>query len=82
MVVGDNVELDKMDPSSGTALISEILPRRSSLFRLAPPPWPGTTLIPQVLAVNVDFVVAVAAAVAPPLKITTIDRYLDRKSVV
>lgn len=74
--VGDHVELDKLDLLSGTALISEILPRKSSLFRLAPPPWPGTTLIPQVLAVNVDFVVAVAAAVAPPLKITTIDRYL------
>ncbi len=76
VVVGDHVTLDKVDPASGTALISEILPRKSSLFRLAPPPWPGTTLIPQVLAVNVDFVVAVAAAVAPPLKITTIDRYL------
>ncbi|MGE5579379.1 MAG: ribosome small subunit-dependent GTPase A [Bacillota bacterium] len=76
VVVGDYVELDKLDPKSGTALISEILPRRTSLYRLAPPPWPGTTLIPQVLAVNVDFVVAVAAAVAPPLKLTTIDRYL------
>jgi ribosome biogenesis GTPase len=76
VVVGDHVELDKLDPQTGTALISEILPRRSSLFRQAPPPWPGTTLIPQVLAVNVDFVVAVAASVAPPLKITTIDRYL------
>jgi ribosome biogenesis GTPase len=76
VVVGDYVELDKLDPETGTALISEILPRKTSLYRLAPPPWPGTTLIPQVLAVNVDFVVAVAAAVAPPLKITTIDRYL------
>lgn len=76
VVIGDHVELVKMDQHSGAALISEILPRRSSLFRLAPPPWPGTTLIPQVLAVNVDYVVAVAAAVAPPLKITTIDRYL------
>jgi len=76
VVVGDYVELDKLDPKSGTALISEILPRKTSLWRLAPPPWPGTTLIPQVLAVNVDLVVAVAAAVAPPLKITTVDRFL------
>jgi len=79
VVVGDQVELDKLDHGAGTAFISGILPRRSSLFRLAPPPKPirhGAALIPQVLATNVDFVVAVAAAVAPPLKITTIDRYL------
>lgn len=79
VVVGDRVELDKLDPETGTAFISEILPRTSSLFRLAPPAKPhhhGGAMIPQVLAVNVDLVVAVAAAVAPPLKITTIDRYL------
>jgi ribosome biogenesis GTPase len=83
--VGDHVLLDRMQPAhvglgkgevAGTALISEILPRRTSLSRLAPPPWPGATRIAQVLAVNIDLVVVVVAAVAPPLKITTIDRFL------
>lgn len=62
--------------TSGTALIESLLPRRTVLFRLAPPPWPGTTLLKKTLAVNVDLVVAVVAAVAPPLKRGTIDRYL------
>jgi ribosome biogenesis GTPase len=62
--------------TSGTALIESLLPRRTTLFRLAPPPWPGTTLLKKTLAVNVDLVVAVVAAVAPPLKQGTIDRYL------
>lgn len=74
--IGDHVLLDRMDEEAGTALISEILPRRTSLSRQAPPPWPGATRIEQVLAVNVDQVVVVMAAVAPPLKLNTIDRYL------
>lgn len=60
---------------AGTALISEILPRRTSLSRLAPG-YGGGARIAQVLAVNIDLVVVVVAAVAPPLKITTIDRFL------
>jgi ribosome biogenesis GTPase len=62
--------------TSGTALIESLLPRRTALSRLAPPPWPGTTLLKKTLAVNVDLVVAVVAAVSPPLKQSTIDRYL------
>ncbi len=67
---GGNAEI------AGTALISEILPRRTSLSRLAPLPWPGASPIAQILAVNIDLVVVVVAAVAPPLKMTTIDRFL------
>lgn len=82
--IGDHVTLVKMqrtqeDPSAevvGTAQISEILPRRTQISRLAPPPWPGATRLEQVLAVNVDLVVVVVAAAAPPLKMTTIDRFL------
>lgn len=62
--------------TEGTALIESLLPRRSVFYRLAPPPWPGTTLLKKILAVNVDLVVAVVAAVAPPLKQGTIDQYL------
>lgn len=74
--IGDHVVLDKMDESTSTAFISEILPRSTSLARLSPPPWPGAARIPQVLAVNVNLLVVVMAAVAPPLKMATIDRYL------
>lgn len=83
--VGEEVLLGNLEPgakvvagmnTSGTALIESLLPRRTVLFRLAPPPWPGSTLLKKTLAVNVDLVVAVVAAVAPPLKQGTIDRYL------
>lgn len=74
--VGDRVLLERLDRPAKTALISEILPRRTSLSRLSPPPWPGAARIQQVLAVNIDLIVVVMAAVAPPLKINTIDRYL------
>ncbi len=92
--IGDRVVLDRR---GGTAAISEILPRRSTLSRLAVQPvrhekglikYHRDTLLPhdvpqlfgarteQVLAANIDLVVVVVAAVAPPLKITTVDRYL------
>jgi ribosome biogenesis GTPase len=83
--IGDEVLLDRFEPRpgsmagmdvNGTALIESILPRKTTLFRLAPPSWPETTLLKQTLAVNVDLVVVVAAAVAPPLKTNTIDRHL------
>lgn len=83
--IGEEVLLERLEPQkgrvagsevSGTALIASLLPRRTTLARLAPPPWPGTTLLKQTLAVNVDLAVVVVAAVAPPLKIGTIDRHL------
>jgi len=62
---------------AGSALISEILPRRASLSRMSPPPWPGAAPIQQVLAVNIDLVVIIiVAAVTPPMRMNTIDSYL------
>jgi len=83
--VGDEVMIDQLQPEpalaagvqvSGTATISVLLPRRTSLFRLRPPPRSRGEPIRQVLAANIDLVVVVVAAVAPPLKGNTINRYL------
>jgi len=83
--VGDEVILAKLEPGpavvagvevSGTATMVSLLPRRTSLVRLSPPPRARAGAVRQVLAANVDLVVAVVAAVAPPLKINTINRYL------
>jgi len=83
--IGERVLLDRFEARAavvagvevcGTAVIDSLLPRRTTLVRLAPPPWPGAALLKQVLAVNVDLMVIVVAAVLPPLKMGTIDRYL------
>lgn len=83
--VGDEVMIDQLEPAPalvagvqvcGTATIAALLPRRTSLVRLSPPPRARAVTLRQVLAANVDLVVVVVAAVAPALKLNTINRYL------
>ncbi|HHY34267.1 MAG TPA: ribosome small subunit-dependent GTPase A [Firmicutes bacterium] len=61
---------------SGTAVISEVLPRRTQISRLSPPDTPGRQRVEQVLAANVDQGVIVVSLTIPPLKAGTVERYL------
>jgi ribosome biogenesis GTPase len=74
VAVGDRVELVL---SQDTGVIQEIHPRRSLLSR----PASGRRGKRQLLAANVDLVVAVLSALDPPWKPSTIDRYLVLASV-
>jgi ribosome biogenesis GTPase len=85
------VDLDHMDPLSvgdevryiqsegGKGLIIELLPRRNKLSRrsaVAKPLHHGAHPFEQVIATNVDQVVAVIAAAQPDPKWNLLDRYL------
>ncbi len=85
--VGDRVIVDRLTayscPSAvagvevaGTGVITEILPRLTALTRLSPPDMPGRAPLQQVLAANVDLGVIVVAALRPPFRMGTVERYL------
>lgn len=76
MAVGDEVQLDPVEPLVGEGpfrgVIHTVLPRRTALVRQLGGRKPRL----QVLAANVDQIVIVAALVEPPYKTGLIDRYL------
>jgi len=72
VAIGDRVRF--VDAGDGTAMINEILPRKSTLSR--PAPVPGQRVFEQVIVSNVDQVVPVFAAASPTPKWGLLDRYL------
>jgi ribosome biogenesis GTPase len=72
IAIGDSVRF--IDAGDGTAMINEVLPRRSTLSR--PAPVPGQRVFEQVIVSNVDQVVPVFAAASPTPKWGLLDRYL------
>lgn len=72
VAIGDLVRLVEADRDRG--VITEILPRRSKLSRLAT--TPGRRVFEQVIAANVDGIVPVFAASSPTPKWGLLDRYL------
>lgn len=74
-VAGDRVEI--ISHSDGTGTVTEIHPRTSELTRRhADRKRAGRTHDPQVLAANVDLLVAVASVKRPPLRPALLDRFL------
>lgn len=74
-VVGDRVEI--ITHSDGTGTVTEIHPRTSELTRRhADRKRAGRPHAPQVLAANVDMLVAVASVKRPPLRPGLLDRFL------
>ncbi|MGD8403122.1 MAG: ribosome small subunit-dependent GTPase A [Anaerolineales bacterium] len=72
IAIGDRVRF--IDAGNGTAIINEVLPRKSTLSR--PAPVPGQRVFEQVIVSNVDQVVPVFAAASPTPKWGLLDRYL------
>jgi ribosome biogenesis GTPase len=72
VAIGDRVRL--VDAGDGTAMINEVLPRKSTLSR--PAPVPGQRVFEQVIVSNVDQVIPVFAAASPTPKWGLLDRYL------
>jgi ribosome biogenesis GTPase len=70
VAVGDVVTF--WDAGAGTGMITAVLPRRNRLSRMAA----GTKPLEQVLAANVDQILAVFAAARPAPKWNLLDRYL------
>lgn len=70
VAVGDVVSF--IDSGDGTGMITEVIPRRTKLSRLAP----GAKPLEQVLAANLDQIVTVFAAASPTPKWGLLDRYL------
>ena len=70
VAVGDEVRF--MLAEDGNAMITEVLPRRSKLARVAA----GAKPLEQVIVANVDQVVIVFAAAQPAPKWNLLDRYL------
>jgi len=70
IAVGDAVSF--IDSSDGTGMITKVLPRRTTLSRNAP----GGKGLEQVVAANVDQIVAVFAAARPAPKWGLLDRHL------
>ena len=70
VAIGDVV--DFIDSGDGTGMIVNVRPRRNHLSRRAP----GSKPLEQVIAANVDQIVAVCAAAQPKLKWNLLDRYL------
>jgi len=70
VAIGDVVAFT--DAGDGTGVITTVLPRRNALRRRAAGPKP----MEQVIAANVDQIVAVCAAARPKLKWNVLDRYL------
>lgn len=73
-VVGDQVDFIEMEEGRGS--IVSVLPRRSQLSRRSAVPMPSAQPFEQVIAANVDQVVAVFAAASPAPKWNLLDRYL------
>lgn len=74
VVVGDQV--DFIEVEDGRGMIVSILPRRNQLSRRSAVPMPSAQPFEQVIAANVDQVVAVFAAAGPAPKWNLLDRYL------
>jgi ribosome biogenesis GTPase len=75
VAIGDRVRYEIT--TEGAAVITEVLPRRSTLSRRTPPPRPGARSDrAQVLVANPDQVIIVFALGSPPLNPLTLDRYL------
>jgi ribosome biogenesis GTPase len=72
VAIGDRVRFNAAGDSRG--VITEILPRRSTLSR--PAPIPGQRVFEQVIVSNVDRVLPVFAAASPTPKWGLLDRYL------
>jgi len=72
VAIGDRVRY--IDAGDGSAMINEVLPRRSTLSR--PAPIPGQRVFEQVIVSNADQVVPVFAAASPTPKWGLLDRYL------
>jgi ribosome biogenesis GTPase len=76
MAVGDEVQLDPVEPLVGEGpfrgVIHTVLPRRTALLRQLGSRKPRL----QVVAANVDQIAIVSALVEPPYKTGLIDRYL------
>ncbi|MBN1149565.1 MAG: ribosome small subunit-dependent GTPase A [Anaerolineales bacterium] len=74
LAVGDRVRF--IQAQDGNGMIVEALPRRNQLARRTATPMPGAHAFEQVIAANVDRVVAVFAAARPAPKWNMLDRYL------
>jgi ribosome biogenesis GTPase len=72
VAIGDRVHF--IDAGDGTAMIYEVLPRKSILSR--PAPVPGQRVFEQVIVSNVDQVIPVFATASPTPKWGLLDRYL------
>lgn len=70
VAVGDVVSF--VDAGDGAGMITEVLPRKNKFSRRAP----GSKSLEQVIAVNVDQVVAVFSTARPAPKWGLLDRYL------
>lgn len=73
-VVGDQVDFIEMEDGHG--MIVSVLPRRNQLSRRSAVPMPSAQPFEQVIAANIDQVVAVFAAASPAPKWNLLDRYL------
>jgi len=69
VVVGDEV---LVEPGEEISMIMEVLPRRTTLSREAP----GRRHLEQVIAANIDQVIVVVSAQAPPFREDLLDRVL------
>jgi ribosome biogenesis GTPase / thiamine phosphate phosphatase len=74
IVVGDEVEVDITDQTSGQ--IVDVLPRRNKLARRSAVPMPSARPHEQVIVSNIDQVVPVFSAANPPPRWNMLDRYL------
>jgi len=74
LAVGDQVRF--IQAQNGSAMIVERLPRRNQLARRTATPMPGAHAFEQVIAANVDQVLAVFATAMPKPKWNMLDRYL------
>jgi ribosome biogenesis GTPase len=74
VVVGDLVRVEQRQPEAD--VIVSVLPRRNKLARRSAVPMPSAHPFEQVIAANLDQVLAVVAAADPPLKWNLLDRYL------
>jgi ribosome biogenesis GTPase len=73
IVVGDRVAVSR---NNGSALICELHPRNNRLARRAAQAKPGTRAAEQVVAANIDQLVAVMALSQPEPRWNLLDRYL------
>ncbi|MBI9045998.1 MAG: ribosome small subunit-dependent GTPase A [Anaerolineaceae bacterium] len=74
IVVGDHVTVSKH--TDGSALICEVHPRANRLARRAAKPKPGAQAVEQVVAANIDQMVAVMSLSQPAPSWNLLDRYL------
>lgn len=73
-VVGDQVDFVELEEGRGT--IVSLLPRHSQFSRRSAVPMPSAQPFEQVIAANIDQIVAVFAAANPEPKWNLLDRYL------